>query len=234
MNAHTRLTGNARAPVAAPKNFAEAFCQLQAVIKPAIKDSTNPAFRSKYADLGAVWEAVKQPLIDHGFAVIQAPNFDGDNMFLETTIMHTSGEYISGRYPIRPTKNDPQGYGSALTYARRYSISAMLGVIADDDDDGNAASAPAPKPAQQAATKIADEDVAAGARNWVDKQKDRIIAYSSMDELTNWLRVKASYGGREGNWDRPTPSSDLDKILKFSAPLYNELKNYYMEKMREV
>lgn len=88
--------------------------------------------------------------------------------------------------------------------------------------------------APSAAAPHQDPDIAAGARNWVDKQKDRILAYNSMDDLTNWLKVKASCGGREGNWDRPTPTSDLDKILKFSAPLFNELKNYYMEKMREV
>ena len=123
-----------------PITFAEAFLSLQAAIKPAIKDANNPAFRSKYADLGAVWEAVKQPLQDSGFSVIQSPDFDDKDMWLKTTILHISGEKIEGRYPVRPSKQDPQGYGSALTYARRYSISAMLGVIADDDDDGNAAS----------------------------------------------------------------------------------------------
>lgn len=142
------------APIKAqPQTFAEAFLALQHSIKPAIKDATNPAFRSKYADLGAVWEAVKEPLHDAGFSVIQSPDFDGSDMWLKTTILHVSGEKMEGRYPIRPVKHDPQGVGSALTYARRYSISAMLGVIADDDDDGNAASnsngkaaSPAPAP----------------------------------------------------------------------------------------
>lgn len=132
-----------------PVSFAEAFLKLQSAIKPAIKDATNPAFKSRYADLGAVWEAIKTPLQDAGFSIIQSPNFDGDQMWLETIIMHVNGDKITGRYPIKPVKADPQGVGSAITYARRYSISAMLGVIADDDDDGNAASngngkAPAP------------------------------------------------------------------------------------------
>jgi hypothetical protein len=140
MNAVTKIKTDNAAPVDGVATFAEAFVKLQADIRPAIKDATNPAFRSKYADLAAVWEAVKQPLAAHGFSVIQSPDFDGDAMWLKTTILHMSGERIEGRYPIRPVKNDPQGFGSAITYARRYSISAMLGVIADDDDDGNAAS----------------------------------------------------------------------------------------------
>lgn len=129
------------APVKAqPKTFAEAFVDLQAAIRPAIKDANNPAFRSKYADLTAVWDAVKKPLADNGFSVIQSPDFDGETMWLKTTILHAGGDKMEGRYPIRPVKQDPQGFGSAITYARRYSLSAMLGVVADEDDDGNAAS----------------------------------------------------------------------------------------------
>lgn len=82
--------------------------------------------------------------------------------------------------------------------------------------------------------KAVDEDIAAGTRNWVDKQKDLIIGFSEMDHLTAWLKKQASVPPREGNWDRPTPGSTLDKLLKFSAPMFNELKAYYMEKMREV
>jgi hypothetical protein len=82
--------------------------------------------------------------------------------------------------------------------------------------------------------KHVDEDVQAGTRNWLDKQKDILIAYTEMGQLTAWLKKHASLGNREGNWDRPTPGSTLDKLLKFSAPLFNELKSYYMEKMREV
>jgi hypothetical protein len=131
---------NAHAKIEPSDEFAVAFVKLQSEIRPAIKDATNPAFRSKYADLGAVWEAVKDPLHANGFSVIQSPDFDGTDMWLTTTILHTSGQSMAGRYPIRPVKQDPQGFGSAITYARRYSISAMLGVIADEDDDGNAAS----------------------------------------------------------------------------------------------
>lgn len=120
--------------------LAAALAKAQGEIKPALKDSSNPAFKgTKYADLTAVWDACREALKTNGIAVVQAPNFDGQEVWLETTLLHSSGEHITGRYPLRPTKSDPQGYGSALTYARRYSLAAMIGVVADDDDDGNAA-----------------------------------------------------------------------------------------------
>lgn len=124
-----------------PETFATAFLKMQAAVMPALKDKENPAFKnSKYADLGAVWEAVREALQTNGFIVIQTMNFDVADVWLETVIQHApTNEKITSRYPLRPTKNDPQGYGSAITYARRYCISAMLGVI-PDDDDGNAAS----------------------------------------------------------------------------------------------
>lgn len=85
-----------------------------------------------------------------------------------------------------------------------------------------------------AGEKHVDEDVAAGTRNWVDKQKDLILGFSELDHMTAWLKKHAAYGARSGDWDRPTPSSTLDKLLKFSPPMFNELKNFYMEKLREV
>lgn len=128
---------------AQPETFAEAFLKLQGAIRPAIKDSMNPAFKSKYADLASVWDAIREPLHDAGFSVIQSPDFDGADMWLRTTILHVSGDKIEGRYPIRPVKADPQGVGSAISYARRYSLSAMLGVIQDDDDGAGACARPA-------------------------------------------------------------------------------------------
>lgn len=82
--------------------------------------------------------------------------------------------------------------------------------------------------------KAADEDIIQGTRNWIDKQKDIIIEFSDMDQLEGWLKKNATYGAREGNWDRPTPSSTLDKLLKFDPKLFNELKKYYLEKLVEI
>lgn len=220
-----------------PVTFAEAFCKLQAEIRPAIKDATNPAFRSKYADLGAVWEAVKQPLTDNGFSIIQSPQFEGETMWLETTILHISGNKIEGRYPLKPTKPDPQGFGSAITYARRYSLSAMLGVIADIDDDGNEASAPAKPSAaapqtQRAAIHTpmqapADEDTIRGSQNWVDQEKPNITACERLPEMYQWLDENGE------SWTKPTTGSALYRLQKSPAH-FEQIKAHYLARMAEI
>lgn len=121
--------------------LATALAKAQAAITPAIKDKTNPAFRSKYADLGAVWEACRGPLTDNGLTVVQLPvNHAEGYAALRTMLLHTSGQYIATTVSARLMKDDAQGLGSALTYLRRYSLAAVVGVVADEDDDGNAAS----------------------------------------------------------------------------------------------
>lgn len=121
--------------------LAAALAKAQAETKVAIKGNINPHFKSRYADLGAVIDACREAMSKNGIAWSQVPSVrDGGIVVLTTIIMHSSGEWLSGEYPIQPTKNDPQGMGSALTYARRYSLSSMLGIAADEDDDGNAGS----------------------------------------------------------------------------------------------
>lgn len=117
-----------------------AFVAAQKEFSPALKTSTNPHFRSKYADLGAVIEAVIDGLHNHGFAVIQRPIPNERGVNVETIFLHDSGEEINGGQFYAPAqKQDPQGYGSAATYCRRYGLMAACG-IAPEDDDGNAAS----------------------------------------------------------------------------------------------
>jgi hypothetical protein len=125
------------------KELASALSKAQAMIEGAIKDKTNPAFRSKYADLGACWDACRDPLTKHGLSVMQLPMIGDGSVRLETILMHSSGEFISSEMQIPVSKHDAQGYGSALTYARRYALCAFVG-IAPEDDDGNGASAKAP------------------------------------------------------------------------------------------
>jgi hypothetical protein len=216
-----------------PATFAEAFLKVQSSIKTAIKDTANGAFKgTKYADLGAVWDAVKNPLHDNGFTIIQSPDFEGGqggDMWLKTTILHVSGEKMEGRYPLRPTKQDPQGYGSALTYARRYSISAMLGVIADDDDDGNAASA-APKQAQPAAP-AQDQDVTDGVTNWVATQKAAIAKAASLPTLYAWLENIAGAGTAITD---PDTGSVLDRLKRKSPEAYGVVVAAWNTRLQEI
>jgi hypothetical protein len=121
-------------------HIAPAFIKAKKAFGPALKDKANPAFRSKYADLGACLEAVDDALLDNGIAVYQETFEDASGVTVETVFLHESGETIrSGKLHVPASKQDPQGYGSALTYCRRYSLMAACG-IAPEDDDGNAAS----------------------------------------------------------------------------------------------
>jgi len=132
--------------------IASALNKVQSEIKPAIKDSDNPYFKSKYADLSAVWESCRVSLCKNGLSVTQTVDWSevaGNTVSVLTTmLMHSSGQWISGSQILNPVKNDPQGIGSAITYARRYGLSAIIGIVSDEDDDGNAASEvkPASKP----------------------------------------------------------------------------------------
>ena len=137
-------------------NIAKAFVAAQRGFAPALKTSTNPHFRSKYADLAACVEAVIDSLNSNGIAMIQQTHECEGGVTVETIFVHESGETMSGGKLFVPaSKNDPQGYGSALTYARRYSLQAACG-IAPEDDDGNAAVKSAPQ-RQRAARFDADE-----------------------------------------------------------------------------
>lgn len=129
--------------------FAKAFVAAQRATEAIKKASTNPAFKSKYADLSAVVEAVVPALNAAGIGVIQASDFDGDMVTVTTVLLHESGSSVTSSLRLRPSKQDPQGVGSATTYGRRYNLLAMTGA-APDDDDGAAASGPREKPSQVA------------------------------------------------------------------------------------
>lgn len=122
------------------KNIAAALVKAQRAFGPALKTSSNPHFKSRYADLAACVEAVIDSLNTNGIALIQQTHECADGVIVETVFVHESGEtYSAGKLHVPAAKHDPQGYGSALTYARRYSLMAAAG-IAPEDDDGNAAS----------------------------------------------------------------------------------------------
>lgn len=116
--------------------IATALSKTQGEIKNAKMDTINPHFKSKYADLASVWDSCREPLSKNGLSITQVFIFM-DGTYLETTLMHTSGQWISSILPIQPVRNDPQGVGSAITYMRRYALSAIVGIAPEDDDDGN-------------------------------------------------------------------------------------------------
>lgn len=124
--------------------IAKALAAAQREMDAAKKDSTNPFFKSKYADLSSVIDAIKEPLAKHGLSYTQYCEDDGKETYLITELMHTSGEWISGKVGlILGGKSDMQALGGALTYARRYSLSAIVGISQDDDDGQTAVGKPA-------------------------------------------------------------------------------------------
>lgn len=135
--------------------LATALAKAQGAMRFAIKDANNPFFKSKYADLSSVVEAIRDALSGNGLSYMQHLHpSEKHEVCVETVLLHASGQWVScGTLTVPVSKHDAQGFGSALTYARRYSLSAAVGVVADDDD-GNAAAAAAPKaPAPKAAAQ---------------------------------------------------------------------------------
>jgi hypothetical protein len=118
--------------------LAKALSEAQAKIKHAAKDSKNPHYRSSYASLASVQDACREQLSSHGLAVTQATILLNNQWVLVTRLMHTSGQFIESQTPIINSKGDAQGFGSALTYARRYALSSLVGVAQDDDDANEA------------------------------------------------------------------------------------------------
>jgi hypothetical protein len=118
--------------------LAKALAHAQAKMRSASKDVENTYFKSNYADLASCWDAIREPLTSNGLSVVQVAENDAEGIAVETILLHTSGQWVSGRLVLKPLKSDPQSCGSAVTYARRYGLMAICGLAADDDD-GNAA-----------------------------------------------------------------------------------------------
>lgn len=133
------------------KSISSALVKAQKEFGPALKTHSNSHFKSRYADLSACVEAVIDGLNNNGIFLMQGSHLCEDGVIVETVFIHESGEQLSaGKLHVVASKQDAQGYGSALTYARRYALMAACG-IAPEDDDGNAASKP--KQAEKTAEK---------------------------------------------------------------------------------
>ena len=136
--------------------LAAALVKAQSALSGAKKDSTNPHFRTAYADLASVWDACRAPLANAGLSVVQLVSSDAAHAIIETILAHSSGEWVSSTLAVPLTKADAQGLGSAITYGRRYALAAIVGVC-PADDDGEAAVA-RPTQRTQPATRAQEPD----------------------------------------------------------------------------
>lgn len=163
------------------KQIATALLAAKRNFTPALKDKTNPAFRSKYADLGACFDAVDTPCINAGIVLYQETSEDATGVTVETVFLHESGESLRcGKLHVPASKQDPQGYGSALTYARRYSLLTACG-IATEDDDGNAASKP--KNVIPATPPVSDLNIKPARLKIIDNVANAVVDRFNADDL---------------------------------------------------
>ena len=153
-----------------------ALALAQGDLKNPLKDATNPHFKSKYADLAGVIDAVRPIFSEHGLSVSQHPSMEGDIVTVETLVIHKSGQYMLSAVSAPVGKRDAQGVGSAITYCRRYSLAAVAGV-AQDDDDGNAAVVKGDKTqtidAKKPTTQV--DDVPLGIAPWTKKDLASVL-----------------------------------------------------------
>lgn len=174
--------------------LASALAKAQGAIQGATKSNVNPAFRSKYADLASVWDACRGPLSANGLSITQIPAIEeGGRVAVTTVLLHATGQWISSVLSVQPAKTDAQGIGSAITYLRRYGLSAMVGV-APEDDDGNAASEQTPKAKTAPASA---PQVPEGYDDWLSDIT--AAADTGMDALGKaWQAAKPEYRKHAG------------------------------------
>jgi hypothetical protein len=209
--------------------LSEALAKAQGVMEGASKDSSNPFFKSKYADLSSVWEACRKPLSDNGLSVVQTSEFipeHSDMICIETMLCHSSGEWIRGRLAVKPVKSDPQSAGSCITYLRRYSLQSIVG-IAPEDDDGNAASGKgkeeSPKPREIKHKKEID------VSDFPPPEEAIIVEPSqSSNEIGGELPLEP-LPHRESKLISEKQAKRLFAISRNSGWSTNEIKDYLME-----
>jgi hypothetical protein len=166
------------------KNLLKALSEFHKVCGPVIKEASNPFFKSKYATLDAIQEHIRVPLQKCGLTVTQANRVSEGQAIVDTTVWHVdSGENLSSEFPVVVSKNTAQEYGSAVSYAKRYSLSGLLNLtIQDEDDDGNKASSSAPS------TEVKDE------KPWLDdKHKSWISVVEAMKNGYSITDIRKKY-----------------------------------------
>lgn len=201
------------------KELAAALSKAQGEIKGAVKDSANPFFKSKYADLSSVVEAIRDAFAKNGLSYTQAIEpTERDEVRVETILLHASGEWLSaGVLALPVSKHDAQGFGSALTYARRYGLSAAVGV-APEDDDGNAATKAAPPKSVHSPTDGALSALTADEQKEANSIASQIVDLFATDkEMTAYEIYYQSNHAPEmmlAVWEILRPHSKIRSALK--------------------
>ncbi len=200
--------------------LAKALAIAQGEMEHASKDKINPHFRSKYADLGSVWDAIREPLTKNGLSVIQLPSMTDDGKIcISTMLLHSSGQFVEASYALPPTKADPQGFGSAITYMKRYALTGMG--VAPEDDDGNQASVRDTQPDRiqpEGVRTLPSSDRKAKANAWGSAALE---ALPTMDRATfgTWRAKYATAVAEVRDFNEALHKRITDAILKRSLEL---------------
>jgi hypothetical protein len=190
-----------------------ALSKAQGVMKPAIFNKKNPHFKNKYADFTSVMDACRMPLSSNGLSIMQYCETVNDKTILVTMLAHISGQFIKSFFPLNPKSLDSQAVGSALTYAKRYCLAAMIGVVADDDDDDAELATEIERQAPLPKKKITASQVAE-----IKKLEDQLDK-DSKDRFYSWLNTTYEVKAIE---DLPSDSyittvNNLEISIKYAA-----------------
>lgn len=187
------------------KEIATALSKFQGEIKNPANSADNPFFKSKYAPLSEILNIARPLLAKNGLSIIQTPSGDGQNIILTTTLLHNSGEWIeSPELVLKADKATAQGAGSAITYARRYAISAILGISSEDDDDGNTAESQADTK-KEVKTELSEAQI---------KRLYAIAHSKGIDKTVIDTRIKTDYKKDEAKYLNKKEYDDLIKRLE--------------------
>jgi hypothetical protein len=198
--------------------LAKALSKAQGVMKSAPKNKTNPHLKSKYADLASILDAVRAPLSDNGLAVCQVVECDGARIICYTDLLHTSGQWVRGRLCLHAAQTAIQQIGAGITYAKRYALSAILGIASDEEDDGEGEQAKATKPAEGSKYKqisVSDPvpvDPKTAAKNERKKPETQAELVAEAEKVFD-TSAKASEDVKGALWERcrkmwPTGTKD--------------------------
>lgn len=205
--------------------LAAALSAAQGEMQNAAFNKKNPHFKSSYADLSAIRDAVTPALAKHGLAVTQTLDWRDGAAFLVTQLVHKDGGKIDGCYPLPPNHGDPQKFGSALTYARRYSLAALCNIASEEDDDGNAASAPTRGGKPAAVATVTADPAPPPPATFADD-----VAAWTADDASAWAETVAR--GLEGytlkaldTWEvRPETDKKMDRLMELDREAWKGLK----------
>jgi hypothetical protein len=213
VNENTGEIKESRQMSAEIKDLAPALAKAQGEMGELKKESKNPFFKSNYADISSCWEACRKPLSSNGLSIVQFPSANGTTVSVTTMLLHTSGQWLRSNLTLNlvGTKTDAQAVGSAITYARRYSLMAMVG-LAPEDDDGNQAA----KPGSQA------------VKEFQKTHKRETKTSKTLDERINDCLVKFAD-------DLSIEQGELEEYVEHPVESWNEddlkkLHKFYMEK----